>query len=84
MLQRLEPRLSPGAIVVFDELINYPEFQQHELKALTELQARSGRTVRVLGLGAPQVAGRDEASVREYVRLHGEPGGTQSVAVQIL
>ena len=33
------PRLHAGAVIVFDELFNYPEFAGHELRALWDLYA---------------------------------------------
>ena len=69
-LTLLAPRLSVGAVLVFDELINYPEFEQHEMRALMEFQAATGRTVRVLGTSAAVIA----RSRAEYFRLTGRHG----------
>lgn len=55
VLRQLEQRLSPGAVLVFDELINYPEYARHEMRALLELQRRSGREVEILGTSAGRV-----------------------------
>lgn len=30
------PRLAPGAIIVFDEILEYPGFEEHEMRALYE------------------------------------------------
>ena len=84
VLTLLEPRLSPGAVIVFDELINYPEFREHEYKALRELQQRSGRTVRILGLGAARVMSGPPESIRADVHQHGEGLGSQSAAIMLL
>lgn len=35
-LDAARPFLKPGAIIVFDELIGYPNWQEHEFKALNE------------------------------------------------
>lgn len=69
-LELLTPRLSPGALLIFDELINYPEYERHELKALLELQARTGRTLRVLGTAAESVL-RDEVQIRRVITKRG-------------
>eukprot|EP00929_Paragymnodinium_shiwhaense_P070295 TRINITY_DN35604_c0_g1_i1.p1 TRINITY_DN35604_c0_g1~~TRINITY_DN35604_c0_g1_i1.p1 ORF type:complete len:340 (-),score=59.06 TRINITY_DN35604_c0_g1_i1:347-1366(-) len=36
VLRMLSPRISPGTVLVFDELINYPGFRAGEMKALHE------------------------------------------------
>merc|ERR1712087_704292 len=36
VLQLLTPRIQPGAVLVFDELINYPGFREGEMRALYE------------------------------------------------
>jgi len=83
-LSLLEPRLNPGAVLVFDELVNYPEFAQHELRALRELQQRTRRTVRVLVLAARRLMLGEPDDIRAVVRKSGEPSGSQSAAVQLL
>lgn len=45
----LEPRLKPGAVIVFDEYFNYPGWEQGEHKALTEFLARTGYSVEYIG-----------------------------------
>ena len=60
-------RLKSGTILVFDELINYPEFMDGELKALCELLASSSYRLRVLGTGASVVL-PDAASVKAKLR----------------
>ena len=37
--------LKKGSIVLFDELYNYPKWEEHEFKALTEFLASSGKKV---------------------------------------
>lgn len=36
LLETVKPRFSSGTIIAFDELIGYPNWQQHEYRALTE------------------------------------------------
>ena len=62
----LERRLAPGAVVVFDELVNYPEYEQHEAKAFLELLARTGRGYRVLGAG-PRLIVRGTGALRKML-----------------
>ena len=64
-------RLAPGALLVFDELINYPEFMEGELRALVELMRLLNRPVEVLGTGATIVA-RNTTQAREEVERTGE------------
>lgn len=37
VFKALTDRIQPGLVIVFDELFNYPEFKDHEMKALWEL-----------------------------------------------
>jgi predicted O-methyltransferase YrrM len=67
VLRLLEGRLSPGAVLCFDELINYPEFEAHEMRALRELQARTGRAVQVVSTPAIRVL-PTQAKVRAMLR----------------
>ena len=43
VLEKLNPFIYPGCIILFDELINYPRFEEHELKALQEFQEKFNR-----------------------------------------
>lgn len=47
VLTLLNDRISPGAIVLFDELVNYPAYRDHEMKALWEWLGRTGRVLEV-------------------------------------
>ncbi|MDO9441388.1 MAG: class I SAM-dependent methyltransferase [Beijerinckiaceae bacterium] len=49
VLRRLEPRLAPGAVVLFDEYWNYPGWLQHEFKAFREFIERTGLGYRYEG-----------------------------------
>lgn len=43
VFELLEQHIAPDAIVVFDEFFNYPGWEQHEIRALTEFCERTGR-----------------------------------------
>jgi hypothetical protein len=43
------PGLVVGSVIAFDELYNYPNYADHELKALLELAATTGIKYRHLG-----------------------------------
>jgi hypothetical protein len=45
----LEPRLVPGTVIVFDEYLNYPGWEQGEFLAFREFLASSGLTYTYLG-----------------------------------
>ena len=49
VLLGLGSAIVPGTIVVFDELINYPGFEDHELKALFEFCQESKLRIEYLG-----------------------------------
>lgn len=42
VLRRLESRLRPGTVIVFDEFFNYPGWAAHEYRAWTEFVDRTG------------------------------------------
>ena len=37
IFENLKPYIKKGTVIVFDELVNYPAFREHELKAFYEL-----------------------------------------------
>eukprot|EP00884_Botryococcus_braunii_P009238 jgi/Botrbrau1/18315/Bobra.0179s0043.1 len=47
------PRMRPGMVLVFDELINYKGYRNHEMKALWEWLAVTGLHVHALAVMAP-------------------------------
>lgn len=49
VLQRLAPRLCAGSILVFDELLGYPGYEQHELRAFQELVSDWSGGYRIIG-----------------------------------
>lgn len=53
VFQNLAPRIVPGTVIVFDELVNYPGYQDHELKAFYEFLVENGRQAQWLGVPCP-------------------------------
>lgn len=49
VLELLQPRLGPGAVIVFDEYFNFPEWQQGEHKAFSEFLQRTGLGCEFIG-----------------------------------
>jgi hypothetical protein len=49
VLRALGPRLKPGAVLVFDEYFNYPNWQRHEWRAFQEFVRDAGMSYRYLG-----------------------------------
>jgi predicted O-methyltransferase YrrM len=49
VLDTMRPLLRAGTIIVFDELINYPNYQNHEWKAMSEFLERTRVAVRWIG-----------------------------------
>jgi predicted O-methyltransferase YrrM len=43
VLDLVDDRLAPGAVLLFDEFFNFPGWQQHEFRAWSEFVARTGR-----------------------------------------
>lgn len=58
VLQGLRHRIVPGTVIVFDDLLGYPGFEAHELRALEEFVAEGGRTYDVV---AAALLGREVA-----------------------
>ena len=52
VLELLNGRLMPGSIIIFDEYLNYPNWQAHEFKAFQEWCAAHGRHYRYSGFTA--------------------------------
>jgi hypothetical protein len=48
VLDLMGERLTPDAVLVFDEFFNFPGWEQHEFRAWTEFLARSGRSYECL------------------------------------
>ncbi|MDE1904592.1 MAG: class I SAM-dependent methyltransferase, partial [Alphaproteobacteria bacterium] len=49
VFDHLASRLGPGAVIVFDEYFNYPNWERHEFKAFQEFIRDSGLSYRYLG-----------------------------------
>lgn len=58
VLDALTPRLVPGSVLVFDDLLGYPGYEGHELRALEEFLAATGWRYRVV---AAALLGREVA-----------------------
>jgi len=56
----LGDRMAPGTIILFDEYFNYPNWEQHEYKALQEFVKQRGITYTYLAFARQQVAIRIE------------------------
>jgi hypothetical protein len=52
VLDRLGPRLAPGAVIVFDEYFNYPNWQEHEFRAFQEFVRAQGRAYEYIAFSA--------------------------------
>lgn len=49
VLLGVRDRLGAGSVLLFDELLNYPTFEQHEFRAFTEFLAETGWSCECLG-----------------------------------
>jgi predicted O-methyltransferase YrrM len=61
ILTLLAERLVPGTVIVFDEYLNYPNWEQHEYKAFQEFVAAYAVRYRYLGFARQQVAVKIES-----------------------
>ena len=48
-LSILSPMLRPGSIIIFDDMLGYPGWEQHEWRAFQEFSVASGRSFRFIG-----------------------------------
>lgn len=53
VLDGLRDRLVPGSVIVFDELFNYPGYEQHEIKAFYEFLDETGIECEWIGIQGP-------------------------------
>lgn len=58
ILQLLAPRLAKGAVILFDEYFNYPNWEQHEFKAFQEFVSEFAVKYSYLGFARQQVTVR--------------------------
>ena len=56
VLQSLTPRIASGTVIVFDEYLNYPGWQQHEYRAFQEFIAQTGKRYRYIGFASSDCA----------------------------
>lgn len=56
------PRMHPGTVLLFDELINYKLYRENEVKALWEWLAATGYHLRVIA-GFPPTAAEAQGAV---------------------
>jgi len=56
ILENINERLVKGSIIIFDEFFNYPNWQNHEFKALQEFLELSEKKIRYLCYAHTQVA----------------------------
>jgi hypothetical protein len=54
VLGLLSDRIVPGTVIVFDEYLNYPGWQEHERKAFAEFVARAGVKYKYLGFASSE------------------------------
>jgi predicted O-methyltransferase YrrM len=74
VLRHLADRLEPGAVLVFDEYFNYPNWQRHEWRAFQEFVRDTGTSYTYLGFAQKNghVAVRMGEKSAEASRLAGE------------
>ena len=56
VLEGIHEKIIPGTILYFDELKGYPDYKQHEYKALEEYISKYNRDFRVIGYMADRYA----------------------------
>jgi hypothetical protein len=56
VLQLLATRIVSGTVILFDEYLNYPAWQQHEFRAFQEFVAQAGKNYRYIGFASSDCA----------------------------
>jgi hypothetical protein len=56
VLELLRPRIVSGTVILFDEYLNYPAWQEHEFKAFQEFVAATGIAYRYVGFASSDCA----------------------------
>lgn len=56
VLQLMTPRIVSGSVILFDEYLNYPAWQQHEFRAFQEFIAQTGKGYRYIGFASSDCA----------------------------
>ncbi|MDX2236211.1 MAG: class I SAM-dependent methyltransferase [Hyphomonadaceae bacterium] len=54
VLTLFKDRIGPGAVIVFDEYDNYPNWREHEFKAFQEFVAETGKSYKYIGFSTLQ------------------------------
>lgn len=83
VLQGLAPFFRSGTILVFDELVNYPEFQEHEVLALFEFLRDHRWTTRILYAPWHVISEASEFLALEMAGVN-EGDLIQSVAIELV
>lgn len=52
-LTLLDKYIAPGCVLLFDDLVNYPGYREHEILALWEWLETTGRKLEVIGVKGP-------------------------------
>lgn len=68
VLTEAAPRLMPGSVIVFDDMLGYPGYEQHELRAFQEFASESGLEWELISAA---LLGREVA-----LRITGSPTAT--------
>ena len=61
-------------MLAFDEIINYPEYAEHEMRAFVELLQETGRSFTPLGTSARTILGAP-ADIRRALQEQGAEAG---------
>ena len=67
ILQLLSHNIKDGTYIVFDELLNYPSYEEHEMKALHEFTvANPEKKLQVIGMIGVPGNGSQQAAIRIF------------------
>ena len=84
VLQRLAPRLTPGAVIVFDELMSFPDYAEGEMRAFLELLRATGRGVLALGHTAERWGVLSTPEAIQFAMYKNNRNNGQQAVFQIL
>ena len=79
----LSDNLREGSIIVFDEIINYPGYEGHEVKALENYLAESGKRYEALAINGPSTSDQEDYYMHQRVAIRIFNQGEETVTTTV-
>ena len=76
----LSDNLREGSVIVFDEIINYPGYEGHEIKALDDYLTESGKRYEALAINGPSTSPQEDYYMHQRVAIRIFNDGEESTS----